>query len=75
MKTVVAALIKKDGKYLLAKRSTGNPDLIGFWEFPGGKIEKNETIINLFVETNEKALKNSAAYYASSASSSSSITY
>ena len=39
------------------------------------KIEKNETIINLFVETNEKALKNSAAYYASSASSSSSITY
>ena len=43
MKTVVAALIKKDGKYLLAKRSTGNPDLIGFWEFPGGKVEENET--------------------------------
>ena len=43
MKTVVAALIKKDGKYLLAKRSTGDPDLIGFWEFPGGKVEENET--------------------------------
>lgn len=43
MKTVVAALIKKDGEYLLAKRSTGDPDLIGFWEFPGGKVEENET--------------------------------
>ena len=43
MKTVVAALIKKDGKYLLAKRSTGNPDLVGFWEFPGGKVEDGET--------------------------------
>ena len=43
MKTVVAALIKKDGKYLLAKRSKGNLDLIGFWEFPGGKVEVNET--------------------------------
>lgn len=43
MKTVVAALIKKDGKYLIAKRSTGNPDLIGKWEFPGGKVENSET--------------------------------
>ena len=43
MKTVVAALINKDGKYLLAKRSTGNPDLIGLWEFPGGKVEVGET--------------------------------
>ncbi len=46
MKTVVAALIKQaeqDNKYLIAKRSTGNPSLIGKWEFPGGKVELNET--------------------------------
>lgn len=43
MITVVAALIKKDGKVLIAKRSTGNLDLLGKWEFPGGKVEANET--------------------------------
>ena len=40
MITVVAALIKKENKILIAKRSTG--DLIGKWEFPGGKVEPNE---------------------------------
>ena len=40
--TVVAALIKKDNKYLIAKRSTGDPALIGKWEFPGGKVEAGE---------------------------------
>ena len=39
------------------------------------KIEKSEFIINMFVKTSEKALTANAAYYASSASSSSSITY
>ena len=43
MLTVVAALIMKDGKILIAKRSTGNKDVIGKWEFPGGKVEENET--------------------------------
>ena len=38
-------------------------------------IKKNETIINAFVKTNEKIVSNYAAYYASTASSSSSITY
>ena len=40
---VVAALIEKDGKYLIAKRSTGSEDVLGKWEFPGGKVEANET--------------------------------
>lgn len=40
---VVAALIEKDGKYLIARRSTGTKDVLGKWEFPGGKVEKNET--------------------------------
>ena len=43
MITVVAALIEKDGKYLIARRSTGSEDVMGKWEFPGGKVEKFET--------------------------------
>jgi len=39
---VVAALIEKDGKYLLARRSTGDPNVMGKWEFPGGKVKENE---------------------------------
>lgn len=40
--TVVAALIKRDGKILIAKRSTGDPNVLGKWEFPGGKVEAGE---------------------------------
>lgn len=40
---VVAALIKKDGKVLIAKRSTGDLNVLGKWEFPGGKVESNES--------------------------------
>ena len=43
MITVVAALIKKDNKYLIAKRSTGDPNVLGKWEFPGGKLKDNES--------------------------------
>ena len=43
MITVVAALIKKDNKYLIAKRSTGSEIVLGKWEFPGGKVKDNET--------------------------------
>ena len=43
MITVVAALIEKDNKYLIARRSSGSEDVLGKWEFPGGKVEKNET--------------------------------
>lgn len=43
MITVVAALIEKDNKYLIARRSTGSEDVLGKWEFPGGKVEKNES--------------------------------
>ena len=39
---VVAALIKKDNKILIAKRSTGDSNVFGKWEFPGGKVEPNE---------------------------------
>lgn len=42
MITVVAALIKKDNKYLIAKRATGYEKVLGKWEFPGGKVKVGE---------------------------------
>ena len=39
---VVAALIEREGKLLLARRdATG--DQVGLWEFPGGKVEAGES--------------------------------
>lgn len=38
---VVAAVIEKKDKILIAQRLKG--DLEGRWEFPGGKYEENET--------------------------------
>ena len=37
-KIVVAALVKKDNQYLIAKRKDDTA-LGGYWEFPGGKVE------------------------------------
>lgn len=39
---VVAAAIEKDGKFFCAQRPEGK-SLGGFWEFPGGKLEKGES--------------------------------
>lgn len=39
---VVAAVIEKDGKYLLCKRGPGG-NCAFLWEFPGGKIEPGES--------------------------------
>jgi 8-oxo-dGTP diphosphatase len=36
------ALIKRDGKYLVLKRSSNNKSFIGYWELPGGKLELGE---------------------------------
>lgn len=44
MITIVAALIEKDNKYLIARRSTGSQDVLGKCEFPGGHLEDGETI-------------------------------
>lgn len=40
---VVAALLKKNNDVLIARRSTGDENVLGKWEFPGGKVEPNET--------------------------------
>ena len=42
MLKVVAAVIKKDDKYLVARRAS-HKQHAGKWEFPGGKIELGET--------------------------------
>lgn len=39
---VLAAIIERDGRYLLARRLK-NTHLAGLWEFPGGKCEPGET--------------------------------
>ncbi len=41
MVEVIAAILFKDEQILLARRKFGK-HLAGFWEFPGGKIEKDE---------------------------------
>ena len=40
---VSAALIEQRGEFLIARRSAQDT-LGGFWEFPGGKVEKGETL-------------------------------
>lgn len=42
--TCVAGILKQDNRFLIAKRPLHKPHG-GFWEFSGGKTEKNETAI------------------------------
>ena len=42
MKQVAAAIIFNKGKILVTRRAPGE-NLSGYWEFPGGKLEGNET--------------------------------
>lgn len=39
---VAAALVDTDGRVLLAQRPANKP-MAGLWEFPGGKVDENET--------------------------------
>ena len=49
LKIVVSiALINNYDQVLIAKRPN-NKHLAGFWEFPGGKVEKNETPENALI--------------------------
>lgn len=56
MINVVAALIEKDHKVFIAKRSTGNKDVLGKWEFPGGKVKEGETEENAIEREIEEEL-------------------
>lgn len=42
MEDVTAAILKHNGKILIAKRAA-NDKLANMWEFPGGKVEPNES--------------------------------
>lgn len=42
---VVAGIIYKNNKFLIARRNL-NKSQGGLWEFPGGKVEKNESYEN-----------------------------
>lgn len=44
MITVTAAIIIDKGHVLIARRSPGQK-LSGYWEFPGGKLEDNESLV------------------------------
>ncbi|MBM4138753.1 MAG: (deoxy)nucleoside triphosphate pyrophosphohydrolase [Nitrospira sp.] len=41
---VAAGLIWQDGRYLITRRKPG-VHLAGFWEFPGGKRETDESLV------------------------------
>ena len=43
---VVAALTRYNNKYLIAKRIKGDEGAAGKWEYPGGKIEENESLFD-----------------------------
>lgn len=44
-KLVVAAVIEKDGTYLVCRRPMHKRHG-GFWEFPGGKLEGDESLLD-----------------------------
>lgn len=43
MKHVTAAIVQKENQILICQRSS-HQNLAGFWEFPGGKQEENESL-------------------------------
>jgi 8-oxo-dGTP diphosphatase len=40
----VGVMIRPDGRFLLAQRPAGKP-MAGYWEFPGGKLEPGEDVL------------------------------
>ena len=63
MKTVVAALIEKDGRFFLAKRSTGNKEVFGAWEFPGWKVEDGESDEAALERENTRGIQYGSIYW------------
>jgi 8-oxo-dGTP diphosphatase len=54
MHVVAAAIARQDGRWLLQKRPPGKRHA-GLWEFPGGKVEPDETPLQALVrEVNEE---------------------
>lgn len=40
---IAIAVVEHEGRYLIGQRPPGGP-LAGLWEFPGGKVEPDETL-------------------------------
>ncbi|CND99606.1 pyrimidine (deoxy)nucleoside triphosphate pyrophosphohydrolase [Yersinia rohdei] len=61
---VVAAIIEKNGKILLAQRDS-HRDQAGLWEFPGGKVEVGENQLQALIRelAEELAIEVSVAKY------------
>ncbi|MDD7280710.1 MAG: (deoxy)nucleoside triphosphate pyrophosphohydrolase [Erysipelotrichaceae bacterium] len=51
---VVAAIIVDNGKYLACERGYG--EFKGLWEFPGGKVEKDESLEDALVREIQEEL-------------------
>ena len=45
VEVVAAIILRPDGQFLLAQRPAGKV-YEGFWEFPGGKVEANESLLH-----------------------------
>jgi 8-oxo-dGTP diphosphatase len=48
MRLVTAAIIKKNGTVLIARRGPSEK-LAGYWEFPGGKVDADETLADCLI--------------------------
>ena len=48
MKLVAAGIAAQNGRVLVTRRAQGQ-NLAGMWEFPGGKLEGNETVQSCIV--------------------------
>lgn len=45
VEVVAAVILRPDGQFLLAQRPEGKV-YAGYWEFPGGKVEQNESLLH-----------------------------
>ena len=52
---VAIALIEKDGTYLITQR-VHDDSFGGYWEFPGGKLESEETLENCLIREIQEEL-------------------
>ena len=42
---VAIAVVENDGRFLIGRRPAGQP-LAGYWEFPGGKLQPGESLVD-----------------------------